>query len=309
MSGPVTWALGARSRGGEYGSTRRRTLRAIRRQKGLSLHDVEARSNLEFKASVLGAYERGERAISVPRLLRLSEIYEVPCDQLLPRELDGAEISLVDPATSAPGRPQRRLHDRPRAPARPRRPGCAGPVAVRDDDPARAPGLQRPAAHDPPRRPAGARRGAWAARSTSSAPGSSSSGLRRRHRTPAAHRQHLNGATAGAPAPTHGAALRLRRSRGGTLARLGVSSHVLAHQDPGPGQPPDGRPARPARRAVAPRRGRVPGVDPRARQRDHDHRRRAGDRTRRAPVRGARRAARTGPRDRPRRPRPVDRRC
>lgn len=77
-------------------------LRAIRRQKGLSLHDVEARSNLEFKASVLGAYERGERAISVPRLLRLSEIYEVPCDQLLPRELDTAEISLIDPATSAP---------------------------------------------------------------------------------------------------------------------------------------------------------------------------------------------------------------
>src|SRR6516162_535032 len=70
-------------------------LRAIRRQKGLSLHDVEARSTLEFKASVLGAYERGERAISVPRLLRLAEIYEVPADQLLPRELDG-EISLVD---------------------------------------------------------------------------------------------------------------------------------------------------------------------------------------------------------------------
>src|SRR6202158_2873466 len=69
-------------------------LRAIRRQKGLSLHDVEARSSLEFKASVLGAYERGERAISVPRLLRLAEIYEVPADQLLPREVDG-EISLV----------------------------------------------------------------------------------------------------------------------------------------------------------------------------------------------------------------------
>jgi len=78
-------------------------LRAIRRQKGLSLHDVEARSNLEFKASVLGAYERGERAISVPRLLRLSEIYEVPSDQLLPRELaDGGEISLVDTGASMP---------------------------------------------------------------------------------------------------------------------------------------------------------------------------------------------------------------
>jgi transcriptional regulator with XRE-family HTH domain len=76
-------------------------LRAIRRQKGLSLHDVEARSSLEFKASVLGAYERGERAISVPRLLRLAEIYEVPADQLLPRDFDG-EISLVEsPGASA----------------------------------------------------------------------------------------------------------------------------------------------------------------------------------------------------------------
>jgi transcriptional regulator with XRE-family HTH domain len=70
-------------------------LRAIRRQKGLSLHDVEARSGLEFKASVLGAYERGERAISVPRLLRLSEIYEVPADQLLPRDAD-LEINLTE---------------------------------------------------------------------------------------------------------------------------------------------------------------------------------------------------------------------
>ncbi|MEP6624485.1 MAG: transcriptional regulator [Acidimicrobiia bacterium] len=70
-------------------------MRAIRRQKGLSLHDVEARSGHEFKASVLGAYERGERAISVSRLLRLSEIYEVPPDQLLPRDLD-IEINLTD---------------------------------------------------------------------------------------------------------------------------------------------------------------------------------------------------------------------
>ncbi|HZJ27152.1 MAG TPA: transcriptional regulator [Acidimicrobiia bacterium] len=70
-------------------------LRAIRRQKGLSLHDVEARSESEFKASVLGAYERGERAISVPRLLRLGEIYEVPADQLLPRDGD-VEINLTE---------------------------------------------------------------------------------------------------------------------------------------------------------------------------------------------------------------------
>lgn len=61
-------------------------LRVIRRQKRLSLQEVEATSNEEFKASVLGAYERGERAISVPRLERLAKFYNVPVDQLLPRE-------------------------------------------------------------------------------------------------------------------------------------------------------------------------------------------------------------------------------
>jgi transcriptional regulator with XRE-family HTH domain len=61
-------------------------LRVIRRQKRLSLQEVEATSTEEFKASVLGAYERGERAISVPRLERLAKFYNVPVDQLLPRE-------------------------------------------------------------------------------------------------------------------------------------------------------------------------------------------------------------------------------
>ena len=66
-------------------------LRAIRRQKHLSLQDVEAASKLEFKASVLGAYERGERAISVPRLQRLARFYRVPVDQLLPGD-DGPDF-------------------------------------------------------------------------------------------------------------------------------------------------------------------------------------------------------------------------
>ncbi|HVA43006.1 MAG TPA: transcriptional regulator [Acidimicrobiales bacterium] len=60
-------------------------LRDVRKQKGLSLQAVEARSDKEFKASVLGAYERGERSISVPRLQRLAAIYNVPVDQLLPK--------------------------------------------------------------------------------------------------------------------------------------------------------------------------------------------------------------------------------
>jgi transcriptional regulator with XRE-family HTH domain len=62
-------------------------LRAVRKQKRLSLQAVEAASGQEFKASVLGAYERGERAISVPRLQRLAAFYAVPVDQLLPRDI------------------------------------------------------------------------------------------------------------------------------------------------------------------------------------------------------------------------------
>ena len=70
-------------------------LRIVRRQRGMSLEQVELTSAHEFKAAVLGAYERGERAISVPRLLRLSEIYEVPGDQLLPRDSE-SEINLAE---------------------------------------------------------------------------------------------------------------------------------------------------------------------------------------------------------------------
>ena len=64
-------------------------LRAMRKQMRLSLQAVEAMSEQEFKASVLGAYERGQRAISVPRLQRLAKLYDVPVDQLLPPD-DGA---------------------------------------------------------------------------------------------------------------------------------------------------------------------------------------------------------------------------
>lgn len=59
-------------------------LRSIRRQRGFSLQDVQRISEGEFKAAVLGAYERGERSLSVPRLHRLAGYYGVPVVQLLP---------------------------------------------------------------------------------------------------------------------------------------------------------------------------------------------------------------------------------
>ncbi len=95
-----------------YGKKVGERLRGIRRQKGMSLQEAEEASDLEFKASVLGAYERGERAISVPRLQRLAGFYNVPVDQLLPRDettgyattSDGQVVDLTSSTTSAPDR-------------------------------------------------------------------------------------------------------------------------------------------------------------------------------------------------------------
>lgn len=66
-------------------------LRAARRHRGLSLTEVESVTNEEFKASVLGAYERGERALSVHRLVRLAAVYDIPVAQLIP---SGSELDL-----------------------------------------------------------------------------------------------------------------------------------------------------------------------------------------------------------------------
>lgn len=66
-------------------------LRAARRRRGLSLNEVENLSEREFKASVLGAYERGDRTISVPRLVRLAALYEVSVQNLIPSEVTPEE--------------------------------------------------------------------------------------------------------------------------------------------------------------------------------------------------------------------------
>ena len=75
-------------------------LRAIRQQKNLSLSDIEQSTQQEFKASVMGAYERGERMISVLRLERLARFYGVTVDQLLPR--DPQREDAAQPGAAAP---------------------------------------------------------------------------------------------------------------------------------------------------------------------------------------------------------------
>jgi transcriptional regulator with XRE-family HTH domain len=74
-------------------------LRAVRRQQGLSLQDVEIASNLEFRASVLGAYDRGERAITVTRLQRLARHYGVPVAVMVDDEDRAASTQSDRPLT------------------------------------------------------------------------------------------------------------------------------------------------------------------------------------------------------------------
>lgn len=71
-------------------------LRAIRSQQGLTLQDVEDRSDGEWKAVVIGSYERGDRAVSVAKLARLARFYGVPMRDLLPVTEPSAEDTKDD---------------------------------------------------------------------------------------------------------------------------------------------------------------------------------------------------------------------
>lgn len=90
------------------------TLREVRRERGLTLRQVEARSRGRFKPSVLGGYERGERSISLRRFCELSILYRVPADRLLGRILDrlnpqrGVEVVLDLNRLSLVEEPERR---------------------------------------------------------------------------------------------------------------------------------------------------------------------------------------------------------
>lgn len=61
-------------------------LKKIRRQRGLSLAEVEALSDGKWKAVVIGSYERADRAISVGRLSALMGLYQAPMSAIFTLE-------------------------------------------------------------------------------------------------------------------------------------------------------------------------------------------------------------------------------
>jgi transcriptional regulator with XRE-family HTH domain len=59
-------------------------LKRIRKQRGLSLAEVETLSSGRWKAVVIGSYERADRAITVGRLSALMALYQAPIGALFP---------------------------------------------------------------------------------------------------------------------------------------------------------------------------------------------------------------------------------
>ena len=82
----------------DYATALGERLRNIRVQKGMSLQDVQQTSRGKWKAAVVGAYERGDRNVTVARLSELAAFYGVPVSEILPG----------DDNPVAPGQPEGR---------------------------------------------------------------------------------------------------------------------------------------------------------------------------------------------------------
>src|SRR5438309_7819584 len=72
-------------------------LRSLRKQRGLTLQQVEVLSSKRLKGSLLAAYERGDRNISVTRLHQIATLYSVPVNQLLPEETEAINEPALPP--------------------------------------------------------------------------------------------------------------------------------------------------------------------------------------------------------------------
>jgi transcriptional regulator with XRE-family HTH domain len=72
--------------GREYSKALGERLRDIRLQKGMSLQDVQEASGGRWKAAVVGAYERGDRNVTVARLSQLADFYGIGVPTVLPED-------------------------------------------------------------------------------------------------------------------------------------------------------------------------------------------------------------------------------
>jgi transcriptional regulator with XRE-family HTH domain len=70
-------------------------LRAVRVAKSLTLLDVQQTSGGEVTAVALGSYERGDRQISLSKLLQIARIYGVPASEILTKKIERVEPTRI----------------------------------------------------------------------------------------------------------------------------------------------------------------------------------------------------------------------
>lgn len=58
-------------------------MKSVRKAKGMTLREVEAKSGGTWKAVVIGSYERCDRALSIKKAINLANFYQVPLNELL----------------------------------------------------------------------------------------------------------------------------------------------------------------------------------------------------------------------------------
>ena len=66
-------------------------LRRVREERSLTLLDVEQKSGGEVTAVALGSYERGDRQISLSKLLQIARVYELPASEILTQKTERVE--------------------------------------------------------------------------------------------------------------------------------------------------------------------------------------------------------------------------
>jgi transcriptional regulator with XRE-family HTH domain len=70
-------------------------IRQLRREKGFTLLECEIRSGGRIRAVVLGAYERGDRSMSLKKVIEIAELFDVPLAHLIATDLHPEKSRIV----------------------------------------------------------------------------------------------------------------------------------------------------------------------------------------------------------------------
>lgn len=70
-------------------------IRHLRREKGLTLLECEILSGGRIRAVVLGAYERGDRSLSLKKVIEIAELFDVPLAHLIATDLQPAQSRIA----------------------------------------------------------------------------------------------------------------------------------------------------------------------------------------------------------------------